>query len=203
MRRRTCGGCSVFGSESIVPAVTEALSIDSPVNGELTQNSLHHRAAHIAGKHVVKALKLDVNGAANVDIFTVTGVVRVLSIEAYATTVTDSTTLSGFKFELWDGTSALDITGAVNASGIVIGGFIFKEGLAAAPAELINPTVGIVQDAASDKKSYQPFWLAAKAGAGTTIRVAYTGDATTDVDMEFEVHYVPVADDTTAAIVPA
>lgn len=190
----------MIGSKSHVGAVTEAMSIAPPTDVVLDENSAHHRLGDLSGIHVAKSLKLNVNGAANVDLFTVTGVVRILFLEALCTAVADSTTLTLFKFELWDGTAAVDITAAVNASGILVDAVIFKEGLVGVPAVLINPTVGIVRDAPDNKLSFEPFWVAKKAGAVTTIRVSYTGDISTDVDMDFEVHYVPVAEDAVSNI---
>lgn len=183
-----------IGAQSIVGAVAEALSIAPPADIVLDENSTHHRLGDLNGIHVTKSLKLDGNGATTADLFTVTGVVRILFLKAYCTVVTDATTLSNFKWELWDGTAAVAITAVVNASGILVDGVIFKEGLVGVAAVLINPTVGIVRDAPENKLSYEPFWVAKKAGAATTIRVSYTGDVNTDVDMTFEVHYVPVAE---------
>lgn len=189
-----------IGSTSIVGAVTESLSIMHPPDTALDENSIHHHLMDLSGTHVDKSITLNGNGLTTTDLFTVTGVVRVLLLEAYCTEAADSTTLTGLKWELWDGTSAVDITAGVSASGIVVGAVIFKEGLVGVAPVLINPTVGVVRDAPANKLSYEPFWVAKKNGAATTIRVSYTGDATTDVDMTFELHYVPVAEDAVSNI---
>ncbi|KKL05966.1 hypothetical protein LCGC14_2600730, partial [marine sediment metagenome] len=166
----------------------------------LDENSVHHRLGDLNGIHVTKSLKLNGNGLTTTDIFAVTGIVRVLLIEAYCIAVADATTLTGFKFQLWDGTAAVDITTGVSASGILVDAVIFKEGLVGVAAVLLNPTVGIVRDAPANKLSYEPFWVVKKTGAATTIRVSYTGDVSTDVDMTFEIHYVPVAEDAVSNI---
>lgn len=192
-----------IGHQSFVGADTEALSIAPPSDVILDENSVHHRLGDLNGIHVVKSLKFNGNGATTADVFVVTGVVRVLLIEAYCTAVADATTLTSFKFELWDGTAATDITTGVNASGILVDALIFKEGLVGVAAVLLNPVVGLVRDAPANKASYEPFWLVKKAGAATTVRVSYTGDANTDVDMTFEIHYVPVEEDAVSNIAPA
>jgi hypothetical protein len=165
------------------------MSIAIPADTILDENSAYHRLNDIAGIHVDKSLTLNGNGATTTNIFQVTGSVRAIKLFGYCTEATDSTTLSNFKWELDDGTAQSDITGVVNASGAVAGAILMKTATAAGATQFINPSAGVVTDAGS-KSLFEPFLLTQKTGGvNTYVRISYTGDATSDTDWTFEVHY--------------
>jgi hypothetical protein len=176
-------------------SLVQALSIAPPPDSLLDENSAHHRLGDTAGIHVSKTLTLNGNGATTTNLFQVTGSCNVGYLFAFCTEATDSTTLSNVKFELDDGTAQSDITSTVNASGAVAGAVLFKEALVGSPLTFINPTAGVVTEPAANKKLFEPFMLTQKTGGvATYVRVSYTGDATSDTDWEFEMHYVPLGE---------
>ena len=184
-----------------IGAVTRAMSVAILGHETLDDNAAFHRLNDVAGIHSIKTLTLTGNGATTENLFTVSGTVIVEHLFAYCTEATDSTTLSNFKFELDDGTAQSDITGTVNASGAVADAQIFKTATAAGAAEFINPSAGTVTDAGA-KTLFEPFFLSQKTGDVTTyVRVSYTGDATSDTDWTFELHYTPIQEDAIVAAV--
>lgn len=165
-----------------------------PDDDLLDENSAYHRLNDTAGIHVDKTLTLTNDGPTTVNLFQVTGTVLITHLFATCIRVGNSTTLSGFKFELDDGTAQSDITAAANASGAVVGAQVQKTANAAGAAEFINPTTGIVTDAGA-KILFEEFELTQKTGGvNTFVRLAYTGDASSDTDWFFELHYVPFGD---------
>lgn len=180
---------------SWIAAVINVFKRVTPDHTTLDENSPYHKLIDTAGVHVDKNLTLNNDGPTTVNVFKITGTVVVLHLFSTCTRVGDSTTLSGVKFELDDGTDQSDITAAVNASGAVEGAQIQKTASASGAAEFINPTTGVVTDAGS-KILFEPFELTQKTGGvNTFVRLAYTGDANTDVDCHFELHFVPFGHD--------
>lgn len=154
-------------------------------------NSPNYLLRTRGGITISKTLNLSGNGAQNDNVFQVAGCDECFEILFHVVTATNATTLSGLKFELWDGTAATDITGAVDASGVVAGAMVYKRGLLAQAAVLINADVGRVAEAAANKISFEPFFLMQKTGVNTYVRIAYTGDADTDVDVLVDIRYRP------------
>lgn len=153
------------------------------------------------GRITQKSVNLVNDGATTENLFTVTGAVRVLELYGVATAVVDADTFSGVKFELDDGTAQSDITAAVDASSIVEGGLLLKQGNAAAALIFSNPTAGVVLNAAS-KWPMEPCILVQKTGGVTTyIRIAYTGDADTDYTLNFTCRWSPISSDGAIAAV--
>jgi hypothetical protein len=168
-----------------------------PATGSVAANTLADMLEYSVGRSVTKlAHKLDGNGAQADNIFQVTGVVRVNYLAFTVVTATDSTTLSGMKFEVDDGTAQTDITAAVDGSGCVAGALFYKRDLLASALGFVNPTAGAVGEPGGDKKMMEPFFALQKTGAvNTYIRLAFTGDANTDVDVNFESRFTPVSTD--------
>jgi hypothetical protein len=175
------------------------MSAAMPAYSTLDPNSAFREIQDIDGIHVQKSVTLTGNGASTENLFQVTGTCQVKMLFGFCTEATDSTTLSNFKWELWDSTAATNITGTVNASGAVAGALVYKEALLVGAAVFANPTTGLVVEPAANKKTFEPFIAMQKTGANTYIRLSYTGDATSDTDWTFEIHYVPFQD--TALIV--
>ena len=187
--------------QSYVGAVQEALNLEQPAYSAQGHNSPNRILVDCGGIYVHKSLTLAGNGAQLNNAFQLTGMVRCIELMAHCSEATDSTTLTLFKFELWDGTNAIPITDTVDASGIVAGGMIYKRGLAAVAAVLINPVTCLVSEAAANKISFEPFFATQKTGGvDTFIRLSYTGDANTDVDVMVSLRYIPHTD---ASIVEA
>lgn len=173
-----------------IAAVINVMSRAIPPDTRLDENSAFHKLNDLAGIHVEKSVTLTGNGASVENLFKLTGTVQVLKIFGSCTEATDATTLSNFKFVLYDSTASVDMTGVVDASGALAGAAIYKEGLAAAAMIFCNPTVGNINEPAANKKTFEPIVCQQKSGADTFIRLAYTGDGSSDTDWTFECHYI-------------
>lgn len=147
------------------------------------------------GIPVRKTNTCDGNGAQNDNLYTLTGTILVLSVKAECIEATDSTTLSGNSLELYDGAASVEITDSdapVDASGIGVGGMLSKVDVDPNVALAFqNNAAGGLTQFANDT----PFLLHAKTGVTTYIRHLFTGDANTDVDLRWVVHYLPWSDD--------
>lgn len=184
-----------------IAAVVNVFKRAIPEHTTLDENSPYHHLNDMAGIHRDKTLTLDNDGSTTVNLFKITGTVLIKHLFGTCTRVGDSTVLSGVKFELDDGTAQSDITAAVNASSAVVGAQIQKIATASGAAEFINPTTAIVTDAGS-KILFEPFELTQKTGGiNTYVRLAYTGNANTDIDWHFELHFVPFGHDAMAEAV--
>lgn len=164
-----------------------------PLPPNYPQNSPAHSLVHTAGYHVDKTVTLNGNGASTENLFTVTGSVRAVELSFHVTVLGDSTTFSGVKFELDDGTAQTDITAAVDGSGCLADATFVKVNTAANPLLFMDNSAGFFQDAVLSSELAE-FVVAQKAATTTYIRLAYTGDGTTDITIVAECHYVPFND---------
>ena len=172
------------------------MSVAMPLYADLDPNSAFREIQDTDGVHVQKSVTLTGNGAGQKEnLFQLTGTCQVKMIFGFCTEATNSTTLSNFKWELWDSNAATDITGVVNASGAIVGALVYKEALLAGAAIFANPTIGRIVEPAGNKKTFEPFIAMQKIGANTYIRLSYTGDGSSDTDWTFEIHYVPFQDE--------
>lgn len=144
------------------------------------------------GRSVFKDVKLSGNGAQTTNLFTLTGQNRVLDIYFIVSTATNSTTLTNVKFELDDGGAQDDITDTVACSGAVAGATGHKNRDSTNPLVFTNPTVGVIDDPPFMKEQYEFLALQKTGGVTTYIRLSYTGDANTDVDIRAVVRYQPL-----------
>jgi hypothetical protein len=151
-------------------------------------------AVNINGRQVRKSIKLQGDGATTLDLFSVTGSVNIISLCMVATTVTDATTLQLVKFETDDETAQVALTGAVLSSGIVEGAIWCKDNAAAQPLVLDDPTAALVSEPLAGEHMFYPARVVQKTGGVTTvIRVSFTGDANTDVDVIVTIEYKALA----------
>lgn len=162
-----------------------------PVSGLLagTRDCAH---VHAGGISVSKSLTLSGNGAQTDNLFTVTGAVRVLSIYFVVTEATDSTVLTLVKFETDDGAAQADITDTENFSGTVAGSIGYKTAVFATALDKLDATNGAVAEIAVNKVNYEYLMVQKTGGVTTYIRLSYTGDAATDVDVTVVVRYQPL-----------
>lgn len=176
-------------------------NVSLPPVGDVLNDSPAHLLQLTAGRHAEKTHTIDGNGAQNDNLYQITGTVLIKFILFHTTTVTDSTTFSGVKFELWDGTAATDITGTVDGSGCTAGAFFYKRDLATSALRYLDSSAGVVEEAAANKISFEPFMLVQKNATNTYIRLAFTGDGSTDIDAAFVLHWVPMTDGATVVVV--
>jgi hypothetical protein len=177
--------------------------MNSPLYNELniaqpttrTTNSAWDFLSRGLGTRVSKANVCNGNGAQTDNLFSITGTVKIESIWAEITQVTNGITLSGNSLALYDGTSTVEITDSgapLDLSGVTeVGGVIYKGGASATVALVqIRNNVGVVNDTAMTSTI-----LAKKTGVATYIQHLFTGDANTNVSMTWYVKYTPITSD--------
>ena len=185
-----------------IGSVVQGMNTELPLVGEMNSGSPSYLLQHIGGRELEsESFAIDGNGATADNIFSVTGVVWVHRLQFTATTVTDSTTFSGVKFALYDGTFTLDITDTVDGSGCISGDYFYKKGLLATALIYMDTSVGVIEEAAANKVSFEPFFVGKKSAAATYIQLLYTGDANTDITVDFECYYTPASHSSSLAVV--
>lgn len=189
-------------SDTNIGALIQALNTAFPAS--VTDDSVYDILQRGAGVRVEKAITLNGNGAQNDNLFEITGEVEVLRIYGVCTEATDATTCTAASFDVYDGTAAYPLTSAagVALSGMGVGGAVYKDDVAANAATLDdNATGGIVDGGgAGYYTTFCPFRTWKKLGVSTYIRFNFTGDANTDIDMNFYVDYIPLDGGTLVAV---
>jgi len=149
----------------------------------------------VRGNIAVKATKLDGNLAQTDNIFMVTGAVEVLELYAVATTVTHATVCTGAYMDLYDGTNSPDITDSAgtNLSGLTVGSVFGRFNSAASAIGLIDADQARVAEGGTDMLHYK-FMALQKAATTTYIRLLFTGNASTDIDVTFYCRYRPLSE---------
>ena len=130
-------------------------------------------------------------GAQADNLFKFTSGVHILEITGTVTAVVDSTTLSGVKFVMYDGINTVDITSLVDISGCTVGDKIVKT-LGKAGALIYMKADQCRIEESSFNKPFVESIINAKHGVDNYIQVVFTGDASTDVTMDFCVKYAPI-----------
>jgi hypothetical protein len=168
-------------------------------SSSITTNSPYDYMSHRKGIKVQKVgHTLNGAGAQTDNIFTVTGAVEVVALWAECTEATNATTCTTAYFDLYDGAAALEITdnGGTSCSAITVGSVIMKSSIATiALTKLANGSGAILDGAANTATTFCPFTVIKKTGQTTYIRFCFTGDADTDIDMTFNIRYVPLTSD--------
>jgi len=165
----------------------------------ITMNSPYDYMAHRKGIKVQKiGHTLNGNGAQNDNIFTITGAVEVVALWAECTEATNATTCTTTYFDLYDGAAALEITdnGGTDCSAITVGSLIGKTAVATTALTKLANSAGVFLDGAANTATvFCPFAVVKKTGQTTYIRFNFTGDASTDIDMTFNIRYIPLSSD--------
>lgn len=160
-------------------------------NFEVKSDTPASSLIHAGGRCAKTVLTHTGNGGTTENVFTFEGSVRIIALYGLCAAVVDSTTFSGVKFEVDDGTVQADLSTTVNCSGIVAGGLVLKENDITSPLVFSNPTAVTVLSA-SNRLIYHPVVIQQKTGDVTSyIRVSYTGDAATDITMGYHVVWTP------------
>jgi hypothetical protein len=139
---------------------------------------------------------------ATVDLFTITGAVRILQIYGCVTAEAEAPNVafSATKFSIYDQTNTVDMCTSVDASGIEVGDVLLKQAANGSPLVwLDSDNAGIYSEGGALSKSFFEGVAVAKQGAATVVRFSYTGDANTDVTIFFAIRWQPM--DPTSRIV--
>ena len=138
-----------------------------------------------ASSRIIKVEDVEVTGtgSVNLNVFKVTGTVRVLKTWAEITEVTTLTNMTDVYADVYDGTNTVDLTKTPGAvlSGAPVGTFFTKD-----KASTETFTVNMADEvrvAESTSKTAVPFYVTQKNGADTYIRFNFT---TTDNPVSFK-----------------
>ncbi|MEA2036864.1 MAG: hypothetical protein U9O94_05110 [Nanoarchaeota archaeon] len=134
------------------------------------------------------------NTSVTMNIFKVIGSVEILTAHGEVMDVTTLTNMTAVYTDLWDGTTAVNITanGAI-LSGAPVGSLIIKQKDSTNAMITVLANQARVTEPANDKKTHQPFIVTQKNGVDTYIRMNYTTtDAPIDAQILFIVKYRPI-----------
>lgn len=133
------------------------------------------------------------NNSYNVNVFKITGTVRVIDQFAIITSVTALSNMTAIYADLWDGTNSelLTANGAV-LSGAPVGTFFTKDQDVTQTYSVSKSDQCRVNEVAADKRIGKPFTVTQKYGANTYIRFNYTTNTVLDFDMDIYFVYEPM-----------
>ena len=147
-----------------------------PSTGQETPFDMMRRSG---GDMSMNMVTLDKNGANKQPVFSFMGLIKVEELAIQVMMVNDSTTLSGVKLIIDDGAQSIDLCAATDLSGVQGQDAILKTG--AADAALTVMPGGQVR---LFEGKLQGCWIKSKPGMDpSTVAIAYTGDANTDVQV--------------------
>ncbi len=142
-----------------------------------------------ASQTVIVNATLGGTGAQTVNVFKVTGSVKILSQHAIIKRVGTLTNLTNMYATLYDGTNTVNLTAdGATLSGLPVGTLFAKDKVAAEVYSVSDASQCRLLETLSDRFVGRPFIVTAKNGADTFIRFHYT---TTDnpVDFDMEIHF--------------
>lgn len=175
---------------------------DSDATGN--SNTPEGALIRVGGKHLTKTVTLNANNTTqSINLFQITGNVKILGIHGHITAKTTLTNLTNAYLAIWDGSVERAITKSQGAtlSGYNVGAFFAKTQDASASMANANNSVGNYVETTTDKNALQQFFAIQKTGTNTYIRFTYT---TTDapINAEFEFH-IEFSDGDTGTIIQA
>ena len=137
------------------------------------------------GDMAVNMVTLNKTGAQKEAVFQFMGLIKIESLAIQAMIVNNSTTFSGVKLVIEDDAQGIDLCAATDLSGVQSGDAIMKTGAADAPLTVMPGG----QVRLSESK-LQGCWIKAKPGMEPSkIKIAYTGDGATDVQLKVYCKY--------------
>ena len=168
-------------------------SVRSPLPATCENNCIQDVAVRTGGRILEIEGTLSANNTSEtINLFKVTGTVEIIDAYGEITDATTLTNMTGCYFDLWDGTTAVEITdsaGGATLSGAPVGSMILKTGDSSNIATVVLADQCRVTEADSSKKTHHPFVITQKNGANTYIRCHYT---TTDAPINAKVKFFVV-----------
>jgi len=159
----------------------------------LVDDSVFETLHRTIGHKVEKTITLDANGAtASVNIFQITGTIHIYRLYAEVTNASTFTNCTAASFDLWDSTSAIQITAASGVlSEVPVGTYIFKSGLATNAFDTNSAQSGsLTEQTYEGSDVFSRFIVTQKTAADTFIRFTYTtSDAPIDAALTVYVEY--------------
>jgi hypothetical protein len=147
-----------------------------PSTGQETPFDMMRRSG---GDMSMNMVTLDKNGANKQPVFSFMGLINIEALAIQVMMVNDSTTLSGVKLIIDDGAQEIDLCAATDLSGVASQDAILKTGNAATPLTVMpGGQVRMIEG------KLEGCWIKSKPGMDpSTVAIAYTGDANTDVQV--------------------
>jgi hypothetical protein len=128
-------------------------------------------------------------GAHVLNVFKVTGAVRILEQYAIVTDVTDVANITNVYSTLYDGTNTVNLTAdGITLSGMANGSFFTKDQDSTKTYTLLNADQCRTSETVTTKHVGYPFIVNAKYGANTYIRFHYTTAGTCNFTMD--IHFI-------------
>lgn len=156
------------------------------------------------GKHTTKTITLNANNtSANVNVFQLTGTVKVVSLHGGVLTKTTMTNCTSVYFDLWDGTNSVPITKTTGASmsGYNVGAFLIKDSDVASALTIQNNDQCRIKEAPTGTKVNTEFLTTQKTGTNTYIRFNYTTtDAPISATVKIDIVYADIDNGTVVAV---
>lgn len=148
------------------------------------------------GKHVTKTITLSANATSvNVNVFLLTGAVKISSIHGELMTKTTLTNCTNVYFDLWDGTTSTAITKTTGASmsGYNVGAFLIKDADVSSAVTILNNDQARIKEAATGATVNTEFIAIQKTATNTYIRFNYTTtDAPANATLKVDVTWVDI-----------
>jgi hypothetical protein len=155
---------------------------------------------HSGGLTKYKNVTLTGNGASTENLFTVTEAVRVMAIYFVVGTVGaggagGTNAFSLVKFETDDAGAQDDITNTVDCSGAVAGALAYRKAVSGTALAFLNAASCGIDESATNKVNFEFQVVQKTAGVNSYVRLSYTGDADTDVEITAYIRYQPLTED--------
>lgn len=158
----------------------------------------------VGGYYATATKNLAGSGATeNINLFQITGSVRVLALYGQVTAKTTLTNMTDCHWNLYDSTAAVAITKAttLTMSTAIVGSIVSKSSVATDVARFVSGSVGAVTESATLPETDYQCILTQKTAANTYIRWSYTTtDAPIAATMKFYVIYLPINSGTLVAV---
>lgn len=171
-------------------AVAQALNTAVPAIADITPGSLYERVVRDY-PYVEKSLSMVGAGGGTDNLFTVTGPVEIKRLGFWVTTATDTTIVTGVGFQLWDGTDirALD-DGSLAISTCVLGTLVAKAAAVGSGLVKVDPVASLFGEAVIGATPWHGFNAAKQVGQTTYLRMGWTGNGATDLEILAFVYYM-------------
>lgn len=172
--------------------------------GNGSDNTAEGAIIRAGGKHTTKTITLSANAASeSVNVFQLTGAVKVTSIHGEVTAATKFTNCTSVYFDLWDGTTSVPITKTTGAamSGYGVGAFFIKDADVATALSILNNDQNRIKEAATGARVNTEFIAIQKISTNTYIRFNYTTtDAPINAQIKVDCVWVDIDSGTIVAV---
>lgn len=165
--------------------------------GVMTQDgnndSVEGSAIRAGGRHISATAVLNANNAsASVNLFEITGSVFIMALHAVVVDATTFTNCTAVHFDLWDGSTSVDVTLSPGPalSGLPVGAFMIKDEDVGSNLKVIDHSSQCQVTEPTAKELGLAFVVTAKSSGTTYLRLNYTTtDTPINAQIEAHMHY--------------